>query len=74
MTIKLTIDRFEGGQAILKTEDGVAISWPKDKLPKDVHEGAVLVFYVTNEKEAEKEKRALAKDILNEILNTEKDE
>ena len=72
MNIKLTIDRFEGGKAVLKTEDNNEIIWPKDKLPEQAREGMVLNFNIQNNIQAEKEKKELAKDILNEILDTGK--
>lgn len=67
----LTIDRFEGDKAVLKTEDNNTIVWPKDKLPNQAKEGEVLTFTITNDIEAEKDKKELAKNILNEILDTE---
>lgn len=69
MDIKFTIDRFEGDKAVLKSEDGTVVAWPKNKLPKDALEGSVLFFNIQNKEEAEKENKSLAKKILNEILN-----
>lgn len=69
MTIKLTIDRLENDKAILKTEDRSTIIWPKNQLPENIHEGMVLVFNIINDAKAEKDKKQLAKDILNEILD-----
>ncbi len=69
MTIKLTIDRFENDKAILKTEDRSTIIWPKNQLPADSHEGMVLIFNIIDDAQAEKDKKELAKDILNEILD-----
>lgn len=71
MNIKLTIDRFEGDKAVLKTEDGDTIVWPKNKLPIDTHESKVLNFNILNDEETEKDKKELAKEILNEILNVD---
>ncbi|MBI4812372.1 DUF3006 domain-containing protein [Candidatus Falkowbacteria bacterium] len=68
MLIELTIDRFEGDKAVLKTDDGNIIVWPKNKLPAGVREGAILYFDVKNNSEAEKEKREVAKEMLNEIM------
>ena len=70
MNVKLTIDRFENDKAVLKTEDRFTIIWPKDKLPENIHEGMILVFNIINDAKAEKDKKELAKDILNEILDT----
>jgi hypothetical protein len=71
MNIKITIDRFEGEKAVLQTEDGQSIVWPKDKLPQDAREGMALNFNILSDAETEKDKRELAKEILNEILNTD---
>jgi len=73
MLIKLTIDRFEEDKAVLKTEENETIIWPKNKLPKNLNEGAKLLFLITNNKEEEKLGKQLAKDILNEILDTGED-
>lgn len=69
MNIKLTIDRFENNKAVLKTEEGISIIWPKNKLPEQAREGIVLNFKIADNIQAEKEKKELAKDILNEILD-----
>lgn len=71
MMIKLTIDRFESDQAVLKTEDNTAIIWPKEKLPKNINAGSVLLFTITNDAKDEEDSKKLAKDILNEILKTD---
>ncbi|MDD5291074.1 MAG: DUF3006 domain-containing protein [Patescibacteria group bacterium] len=71
MEYSLTIDRFENEKAVLKTEKGETIIWPKDKLPAEAKEGAVLIFTIAGNKEKERNKKDLAKDILNELLNTE---
>lgn len=71
MILKLTIDRFEGDKAVLIAENGEQIIWPKNKLPEQAREGMVLNFNVQNSEEAEKDKKELAKNILNEILKTE---
>jgi hypothetical protein len=71
MTILLTIDRFEGGEAVLKTKDNQTIIWPKNKLPADAREGALLVFHITSDQDQTEDRRQLAREILNEILNVE---
>ncbi|MFH1233718.1 MAG: DUF3006 domain-containing protein [Patescibacteria group bacterium] len=70
MIIKMTIDRFEGDKAVLKAVDGCSAVWPKNKLPDQAHEGMVLAFEIGEEKAMEIKNKKLAKDILNEILNT----
>lgn len=71
MNIKITIDRFENDKAVLKTDDGDTIVWPKNKLPENAREGAVLNFNILTDAETEKDKRDLAKEILNEIMDVE---
>lgn len=69
MILKLTLDRVEGEQAVLKTEDGATIVWPKNKLPAEAKEGSVLEFQIKDDQTAELEKKEMAKTILNEILD-----
>ena len=69
MIINFTIDRFEADKAVLITDDGAAVVWPKDKLPDGAHEGSALSFDITEKQEREKRDKQTAKDILNEIIN-----
>lgn len=69
MNIKLTIDRFENNKAVLKADDGGTVVWPKNKLPSDAREGMILNFNILSDLKAEKDKKELAKEILNEILD-----
>lgn len=68
MNIKLTLDRIEEDKAVLISASGEQIIWPKNQLPEKIHEGAVLVFDIKTDAEAEEIKRKTAKDLLNEIL------
>ncbi|MFA6171236.1 MAG: DUF3006 family protein [Patescibacteria group bacterium] len=73
MKIIFIIDRFEGEEAILKTEDGKeTVAFPRRLLPA-ANEGAMINFDLKTLKEAEEEKRKKAKDVLNEILNLEEE-
>ncbi|MDD5290137.1 MAG: DUF3006 domain-containing protein [Patescibacteria group bacterium] len=65
---QVTIDRFEGTSAVLVFDDGKEIIWPIKNLPAEVKEGAVLRLTVSNEATAEEERRKLAKELINEIL------
>jgi len=69
MNISLTIDRFEGDKAVLKTDDKQTIIWPKAKLPRSAQEGSVLSFVISGSAAADADSKELAKNILNEILN-----
>ncbi len=73
MNIKLTIDRFEEDKVVLKTDDNQTIIWPKNKLPAEAREGAVITFNIITDAKEEKNKQEQAKEILNEILSVDED-
>ncbi|MEI8360534.1 MAG: hypothetical protein WCG01_00125 [bacterium] len=70
MDIKITVEKINNDFTSLKTEDGLLINWPTNRLPKSIQLGQFLVFNITDHgQKAEPEK--LAKELLNEILNIE---
>lgn len=69
MNYLFIIDRLEGDQAVLSWE-GETIVWPRKFLPADAKAGAALYFAINDSPEKQAEGRALARDILNEILDT----
>lgn len=71
MNIEFTIDRYEGDIAVLKAQDGTSVNWPKAKLPSNTKEGTVIFFTILDNNNGTEDKKELAKNILNEILNTE---
>lgn len=70
MELKVTIKELSGNEAVLKFEDGQSVTWPVSKLPKDSKIEDVLTISM-NDNGSEKEPEQLAKDLLNEILNTD---
>ena len=64
MKISLTIEKLEKSLAILKDEKDRLINWPLDLLPPGTKVGDKTTFNIG-------EDNGLAKNILNEILNTE---
>lgn len=72
--LKAVIDRFEGESAVVKLEDGQEIIWPKKDLPEDAKEGSALRLSVSTSQSDEEERTKLAKTLLNEILQPQKDE
>jgi hypothetical protein len=66
--LKAAIDRFEGDYAVIKTEDGQEILWPKKNLPDDAKEGSALRLSASTSQTDEEERTKLAKTLLNEIL------
>lgn len=65
---KVVIDRFEGTEAVLVFDDGKELIWPIKNLPEGLREGAVLRLTISSEASAEEERRKLAKELINEIL------
>ena len=62
MTIRLSIDRFEGDKkqiAVLLAEDGTPINFPKILLPKGARAGDLLTFQIERDAGAT---RKLAED------------
>lgn len=66
-----TIDRFEGAIAVIILNDGQQINWPKAQLADDILPGQIVKIYLSPDEESTAGKNALAKDVLNEILQTE---
>jgi hypothetical protein len=72
--LKATIDRFEGETAVIKTENGQEILWPKNNLPPDAKESSAIRLNLSTSKTDEEERAKLAKTLLNEILQTKKED
>jgi len=69
MKLKLIVDRIEENFIVFLTENGEKIDWPKTAFLNDVKEGEVYYFNIKNSPEEEKNKKEMAKEILNEILS-----
>ncbi len=70
--IKGIIDRIEEGTAVLSLDNGQIINWPLEKMPADCVEGTAVIISIFKDGEmAEDEKKIMAKNILNEILDVE---
>lgn len=67
--LKAVIDRFENNQAVLQTDDGQTLLWPKKNLPDSLKEGSAVYLHLTHAATETKKREALAKEILNEIMN-----
>ncbi len=72
--LKAIIDRLEGESAVIKTENGQEIIWPKNNLPEDAKEGTAIRLNLSTSKTDEEERAKLAKTLLNEILQTKKED
>jgi Protein of unknown function (DUF3006) len=74
MTTRLSIDRFEGPTrsiAVLLTEDGRSILFPRDLLPKDATEGEVLALNLTRDLEATAEVARAARNLREDLERTD---
>jgi hypothetical protein len=74
LKIRLTIDRFEGDKepiAVLLTDDGEQISFPKALLPKGVKAGDVLSFTIEKDAEATKQVAQQTRAVQAELKKTD---
>jgi hypothetical protein len=74
MKIRLSIDRFEGDRkaiAVLLTEDGRSILFPRDLLPKGARAGELLSISLDRDLEATAEVARKAKSIREELDKTD---
>ena len=61
--MKVTIDRFEGEYAVCEKPDRTVVNIKKDRLPKEVKEGDVLIIEGDNIRVDSEETRQRKKDI-----------
>lgn len=74
MTIRLSVDRFEGPRrsiAVLLTEDGRSISFPRDLLPKGVKAGELLKIDLERDVEGTAEVARQARALRDELDKTD---
>ncbi|HMB65504.1 MAG TPA: hypothetical protein VKO42_01395 [Patescibacteria group bacterium] len=67
MEYAFTIIEWRDDGVILRDEEGASVKWPRDKIPPDLNTGDTIFFYISPQRSQ------TAKDILNEVLNTEED-
>lgn len=67
--LRATLTKLEGEEALLTLKDGQEIKWSKTKLPANLTVGESFYLVVFKEINTEKQKKELAKTILEEILN-----
>jgi len=74
MTIRLSIDRFEGPRrsiAVLLLEDGRTILIPRDLLPRGARAGEVLAMDLARDQKASAEVARQARQIREELDKTD---
>lgn len=69
--MRLTVDRFEGDRAVLRTNAGQELVVPRGEIPANVHESDVLTISFGTDAEATDARAQRAKDVLNEILGSD---
>lgn len=71
--IKGIIDRIEDEKAIISLVDGQKINWSLEKIPADCVEGTAVKISISKDGELdeEDEKKIMARNILNEILDVD---
>ncbi len=86
-SIKVIFDRFIEDSAMLITESGKQIFWPRDKFSEDLQPGQILYLTLNNspdktestpqsqpKTEPTNDQKKMAKTILEEILNSSEQE
>jgi hypothetical protein len=72
--LSLSIDRFEGDKkeiAVLVTDDGQQINFPKKMLPRGAKSGDVLTFQIERDAEATKAVAEKTKQVQDELKKTD---
>ena len=75
-SIEAIVDRIEGNKVILEIAQDPKnkllrqeLIWPRDQLPPNVAEGEVVSLGLLKKADAIKEKEALAREMLNNLLS-----
>lgn len=71
MKKKFKVTSIDNEKAILENIHGKNLAWPVEELPQHTKEGDTILLTMNKNPETEEEKKLLAKNILNEILNIE---
>jgi hypothetical protein len=74
LKISLTIDRFEGRNksiAVLLTDDGDQINFPRKLLPKGVKAGDILSFSIEKDAEATRQAAERTRAVQDELKKTD---
>ena len=72
--IQATIDRIEGGKAVLVLADGQQLIIDKKEFAEEIKEGDIVYLSISLNPEATEAKQAQAKDLLQEILKKQNEE
>jgi hypothetical protein len=67
MKVTLSVDRFEGELAVLLTDDGQQIDFPRALLPKGTKAGEVLSFDIKRDPGATRKLKDESRSLQNEL-------
>ena len=62
------IDSFEDTMAVIKTQDGQTLRWPKNNLPDEYKQGSSIKLTIASSLNEKIKAEHMAKTILNELL------
>ncbi len=71
MPLLVTVDRFEGEQAVLRLADGQELVVPVAALPTEAHEGSQFQLTLSDSSATEAATRTRARELLSAILRKE---
>ncbi len=74
MPIRLSLDRFEGDKkqvAVLLTDDGTAINFPRGLLPKGIKAGDILTMSLERDVEATRKLAADTRKVQAQLRKTD---
>ncbi len=70
MEVSLELIGFHGDGVILRDSSGRDILWPQDSFPENIQIGDRVNFLLSASSLDEERRKQNAKDILNELINT----
>ena len=65
------VEKFEDKLAVLVLEDGQKINWLIKNLPDDIEQGSQIRIVISSSGCQEDERKKLAKELINEILQSD---
>ena len=65
------VEKFEDKLAVLVLEDGQKINWLIKNLPDDIEQGSQIRIVISSSGSQEDERKKLAKELINEILQSD---
>lgn len=66
--LQVTVARIEERHVVLETEDGQTLNWPIKLIHGEVGEGDALNLLALSKQQSEKERKNMARHVLNELL------